>query len=48
MGLTRDLPIEHFYRMVRVWRILEGPTEIHRYVIARNRLKGKKPRVDLG
>jgi (R)-benzylsuccinyl-CoA dehydrogenase len=48
MGLTKDLPIEHFYRMVRVWRILEGPSEIHRYVIARNRLKGKKPRVDLG
>jgi (R)-benzylsuccinyl-CoA dehydrogenase len=47
MGLTKDLPIEYFYRMVRVWRILEGPTEIHRYVIARNRLRGKKPRVEI-
>ena len=48
MGLTKDLPIEHFYRMVRVWRILEGPTEIHRFVVARNRLKGKKPRIEIG
>jgi (R)-benzylsuccinyl-CoA dehydrogenase len=43
MGLAKELPIEFFYRMVRQWRIVEGPTEIHRMVVARNRLKDISP-----
>ncbi len=48
MGVAKEMPIEFFYRLVRLWRIVEGPSEIHRFVIARNRLKDIKPRVDVG
>lgn len=34
-GYSTDLPIERFYRDVRMWRIVEGPNEIHRTVIGR-------------
>lgn len=40
MGYTKELPIERWYREVRVWRIYEGTDEIQRYIIARNILKG--------
>ena len=40
MGYTKELPIERFYRDVRVERIWEGPSEIHRMLIARDVLKG--------
>lgn len=39
MGYTRELPIQSFYRQVRVWRIGHGTSEIHRWMIARNLLK---------
>jgi len=39
MGYTRELPIQSFYRQVRVWRIGHGTSEIHRWMIARNMLK---------
>lgn len=48
MGIAKELPIEFFYRLVRQWRIVEGPTEIHRMVIARNRLKNKLVPVGTG
>ncbi len=38
LGYTRDLPIQSFYRQVRVWRIGHGTSEIHRWMIARNML----------
>jgi acyl-CoA dehydrogenase len=38
LGYTRDLPIQSFYRQVRVWRIGHGTAEIHRWMIARNML----------
>ncbi len=38
MGYTRELPIQSFYRQVRVWRIGHGTSEIHRWMIARNML----------
>jgi len=38
LGYTRDLPIEHWYRAVRVFRIFEGSDEIQRMTIARNLL----------
>ena len=40
LGYTKDLPIEWFYRRLRLWRIVEGASEIHRFVIARNVLRG--------
>ncbi|MGW5153460.1 acyl-CoA dehydrogenase family protein [Rhodococcus koreensis] len=39
MGYTKELPIERWYRNVRVWRIFEGTDEIQRRTIARNLLK---------
>lgn len=36
MGYSRELPIQSFYRQVRVWRIGHGTSEIHRWMIARN------------
>jgi acyl-CoA dehydrogenase len=38
MGVTKDLPLEHWFRGLRVARIVEGPSEIHRFVIARDLL----------
>jgi acyl-CoA dehydrogenase len=40
MGMTKDLPLEHWFRGLRVARIVEGPSEIHRFVIARDLLGG--------
>jgi acyl-CoA dehydrogenase len=36
MGMTKDLPLEHWFRGLRVARIVEGPSEIHRFLIARD------------
>jgi acyl-CoA dehydrogenase len=38
MGVSKDLPLEHWFRDLRVSRIVEGPSEIHRYLIAREAL----------
>ncbi|MPZ60557.1 MAG: pilus assembly protein CpaC [Propionibacteriales bacterium] len=38
LGYSRELPIQSFYRQVRVWRIGHGTSEIHRWMIARNML----------
>jgi acyl-CoA dehydrogenase len=40
MGYTRELPIERWYRELRLLRIYEGTDEIQRRTIARNVLKG--------
>ena len=40
MGYTKELPIERWYREVRLWRIFEGTDEIQRYIISRNLLRG--------
>jgi acyl-CoA dehydrogenase len=39
MGYCREVPIQSFYRQVRVWRIGHGTSEIHRMMIARNMLR---------
>ena len=36
MGLAKELPLERWYRELRTRRIGEGPSEIHRMVIARD------------
>jgi acyl-CoA dehydrogenase len=38
MGVSKELPLEHWFRALRVSRIVEGPSEVHRYLIARNAL----------
>lgn len=40
MGYSRELPIERWYRELRLLRIYEGTDEIQRRTIARNLLKG--------
>ena len=42
MGYTRELPIERWYREVRLWRIFEGTDEIQRRAIAKNLLAGRR------
>jgi len=39
MGMSKELPLEFIYRRLRPMRIFEGPTEVHRWVIARTLLK---------
>lgn len=38
MGMTTELPLEHWFRALRVSRVVEGPSEIHRYLLAREML----------
>jgi len=38
MGVSQELPLERWYRELRIKRIGEGPSEIHRMVIARDLL----------
>jgi len=39
LGYSGDLPLERFYRDARAARIYDGPSEVHRMVIARSVLK---------
>ncbi|MBV1881280.1 MAG: acyl-CoA/acyl-ACP dehydrogenase [Pseudomonadales bacterium] len=39
MGMTKELPLQAMAQKVRLMRIYEGPSEIHRWVIARRKLK---------
>jgi acyl-CoA dehydrogenase len=40
LGMSKDLPLERWYREARIRRIGEGPSEIQRRTIARNLVKG--------
>jgi len=40
LGISTDTILERFYRDVRAFRIYDGPSEVHRMVIARQILKG--------
>ena len=35
MGVTKELPLQLFAQRVRAMRVYEGPSEVHRMVIAR-------------
>lgn len=39
MGVSKEMPLERWYRELRVKRIGEGPSEVHRMVIARDKLR---------
>ncbi len=43
IGVTKDLPLEKIYRDARLDRIVDGPNEVHRWVIARNLLRDGIP-----
>lgn len=40
MGVTKDLPLERWYRELRIRRIGEGPNEVQRLIIARDLIGG--------
>jgi acyl-CoA dehydrogenase len=39
LGYSGDLPLERFYRDARAARIYDGPSEVHRMLIARNLMR---------
>lgn len=43
MGMTRELPLQMMANQVRVQRIYEGPSEVHRMLIARHALQDRVP-----
>jgi alkylation response protein AidB-like acyl-CoA dehydrogenase len=43
MGVSKELPLEFMAREVRVLRIVEGPSEVHRWMIARELLRDGRP-----
>jgi len=42
LGVSKELPLERWYRELRIHRIGEGPSEVHRMVVARNVLNGRR------
>ncbi len=42
MGMTRELPLHLLNGMARNMRIYDGPTEVHRWVVARNLLGSRR------
>ncbi len=38
LGVAQELPLERWYRELRIKRIGEGPSEVHRMVLARQLL----------
>jgi acyl-CoA dehydrogenase len=42
MGVTKELPLQLMAQKVRTMRVYEGPTEVHRMVIARRTLESVK------
>ena len=42
MGMTKELPLQLMAAKIRTMRIYDGPTEVHKWVVARNLLGGKR------
>jgi acyl-CoA dehydrogenase len=42
MGMTKEMPLQLMASKVRTMRIYEGPSEIHRWVVARNLLRSRR------
>ena len=47
LGVAREMPLERWYREMRIKRIGEGPSEVHRMVVARDLLGGRAGRRDM-
>jgi len=43
IGVTKDLPLERWYRELRIRRIGEGPSEVQRIIMARDLTSGTVP-----
>jgi acyl-CoA dehydrogenase len=43
-GVSRDTLLERFYRDARAFRLYDGPSEVHRMVVARGLLGGREGR----
>lgn len=41
MGVSKELPLERWYRELRIKRVGEGPSEVHRMVLARELLSAR-------
>jgi acyl-CoA dehydrogenase len=39
LGISADLPLSRLYREVRAFRIYDGPSETHRWAIARRAVR---------
>jgi acyl-CoA dehydrogenase len=44
LGVAQEMPLERWYRELRIKRIGEGPSEVHRMVVARDLLGGQRKR----
>ncbi|RYG95150.1 MAG: acyl-CoA dehydrogenase, partial [Alphaproteobacteria bacterium] len=42
MGMTKELPLALMQAQMRTMRIYDGPTEVHKWVVARNLLGLKR------
>ena len=42
MGMTKELPLQLMASKIRTMRIYDGPTEVHKWVVARNFLGSKR------
>ena len=42
MGMTKELPLQLMATKLRTMRIFDGPTEVHKWVVARNLLGAKR------
>jgi acyl-CoA dehydrogenase len=40
LGVSRDTPVERIFRDIRAFRIYDGPSEVHRWAIGRQLMKG--------
>jgi (R)-benzylsuccinyl-CoA dehydrogenase len=45
MGVSKELPLEYMYRVTRAYRIVEGPSEVHRWTIGRDLIRNGLPEV---
>lgn len=43
MGVSKELPLEYIARVTRIYRIVEGASEVHRWSIARDLLRNGRP-----
>lgn len=43
VGVSKELPLEYIYRVTRLYRIVEGASEVHRWTIARGLLRDGRP-----
>lgn len=43
LGVAKEMPLERWFRELRIKRISEGPSEVQRMVVARSLLSGNRP-----